>query len=97
MGVDEARHQHLAAQVDHLGAGFFQPQHLGVAADRPDLAVLHRHGLLQGLAGLGGVDLGVVKDEIDCRHAFHGGTGQCGGHQGSSEGFHWGAFRFLLV
>ncbi|MCY1347685.1 hypothetical protein D9M69_338050 [compost metagenome] len=88
MGVDEARHQHLAAHIDHVGAGFLQPQNLGVAADGADLAVLHRHGLLQGLAGFGGVDLGVVKNEIHRGHAFHRGTGERGGDQGGGEGFH---------
>ncbi|MCY1211634.1 hypothetical protein D9M68_484470 [compost metagenome] len=76
MGVDEARHQHLAAEIDHPGAGCFQAQDFGVAADGANLAVFHGHGLLQGLAGLGGIDLGVMQDEIDRREAFHGGTRQ---------------------
>ncbi|MDT4847790.1 hypothetical protein FQZ97_818590 [compost metagenome] len=88
VGVDETGHQYLAAQVDHTGVRFLEAEDVGVAAHGAHLAVLHRDGLLQGLAGFGGVDLGVMKDEVDRRHAFQGGTSQGDGQEGRSEGFH---------
>ncbi|MNF11499.1 hypothetical protein D3C80_2127310 [compost metagenome] len=71
VGVDKAGQQHLLLQVDQLGAGLFQAQHLGVGADGEDLAVLDGHGLLQRLAGNGGVDLAAMQDQ------FRGGDSFC--------------------
>ncbi|MNJ80843.1 hypothetical protein D3C77_793740 [compost metagenome] len=76
MGIDEAGHQHLAAQVEQPGAGLLEFSDLGIGADGQDPAVLDRDRLLQGLARLGGVDLGVVKNQVDGGHSFQGRKGQ---------------------
>ena len=73
VGVDHARHQHLAGQVDALGAGVGQGEDGRVAADLENPAVVHGDGLGPGLAGLGGKHLAVIKHHIGGGHGFQGG------------------------
>ncbi|MNO72093.1 hypothetical protein D3C76_630280 [compost metagenome] len=97
VGVDEARHQHLAVEVEDPGRRLFQAQHLVVGTHRQQLAVLHRHRLLQGLARFGGVDPGVVQDQVDSGHSFQRGTGERAGEQQGEDRLHRVGLRFLLV
>jgi hypothetical protein len=53
-----------------------QAQHGQVGAYRHDLLAIDRHGLLQWLAWLGGVDLGVVQDHVHCRNTLQRGAGK---------------------
>jgi hypothetical protein len=71
VGVDHARHQHLAGQVDAAGIGIGQGEDLRIAAHFEDLAVFHRHGLGTWLAGLGGEHLAVEQDQVSGGHGFH--------------------------
>ncbi|MCY1416557.1 hypothetical protein D9M71_320670 [compost metagenome] len=97
VGVDEARHQHLAAEIEHACRRLLQAHHFAVGTDRQHLAVLHRHRLLQRLVGFGGVDLGVVQDQIDSGHSFQWGTDQGAGQQQGEKRLHGVAFFFVSL
>ena len=64
VGVDEARQQHPAAQVDHLRARAGQRLDLGVGADGDDPAVPHRDRLGPGPGRVHLVDGASAQHEI---------------------------------
>ncbi len=73
VGVDQARHQGLAAQVDDPGVAVDQCLDLRIAAGLQDLAVLHRQGLDLGLGAVGGEDLAVEQHQVGGGHGFQRG------------------------
>ncbi|MCY1455007.1 hypothetical protein D9M71_721110 [compost metagenome] len=78
VGIEHTGHQHLATQVDDPGAFGLQTQHGLVGTYRDDLFAFDCHGLLQRLAWLGGVDLGVVQDQLHRGEARQARAGQAG-------------------
>ncbi|MCY1413224.1 hypothetical protein D9M71_286510 [compost metagenome] len=94
MGVDHARHQHFAREVDLLRAGIGQGLDVGIAANLEDLAVFHRHRLGQWLAGLGGEHLAIEQDEVGCSHGLGRGQRHGGGQQAGNETLHRAPFCF---
>ncbi len=64
MGVDQAGHQALAAEIDDLAVAIGQGAQPGLVADREDPSVLHRQGLGEGLLRIGGEDPGVDHQQV---------------------------------
>ena len=64
MTVEQARQYGAAFQVDDARSSAALLQHVGVAADSRNLAVLHRHRLPNGELRVHRDDLSVVQDEV---------------------------------
>ena len=82
VGVDQARHQHAPAQVDHAGALAGERGAALVVADVDDAAVPHGQRLAHAVGGIDGVDVAVAVDQVG-RCGGVGTTGSTG--SGSSE------------
>ncbi|MNC60680.1 hypothetical protein D3C75_1105750 [compost metagenome] len=95
VSIDHAGHQHLARQIDTLGVGIGQGIDLGITTHLQNLAILDRHRLHQGLAGLGGVDLAVDQHEVSGGHGLPGRKGQGRGQQVGDHSLHRNALLFL--
>ncbi|MNH16348.1 hypothetical protein D3C79_759870 [compost metagenome] len=95
VGIDHARHQHLAGQVDTLRVGIGQRIDLRISAHLHNLAILDRHRLHQRLAGLGGVHLAVDQHEVSGGHGLPGRKGQGRGQQVGDHSLHRNALLFL--
>ncbi|MNX87763.1 hypothetical protein D3C86_1197000 [compost metagenome] len=94
MGVDHARHQHFAGKVDLLRIGVGQGLDIGIAADLENLAVFHRHGLRQWLAGFGGEYFAIEQDEVGCSHGLGRGQRHGGGQQAGEKSLHGTPYCF---
>jgi len=88
MAVDQAGHQRLAAEVDHLGARADQGFDLRVGADFQHLAVLHGQGLNLGLSAVGSKNLAIEQYQIGGGHGFHRGKTYSDYQQTRDESFH---------
>ncbi|MNH03608.1 hypothetical protein D3C79_628760 [compost metagenome] len=95
VSIDHAGHQHLARQIDTLGVGIGQGIDLGITTHLQNLAILDRHRLHQGLAGLGGIYLAVDQHQVGSSQRLQGGKGQCGGQQRGNKSLHRNALLFL--
>ncbi|MNY28035.1 hypothetical protein D3C86_1619830 [compost metagenome] len=96
VGIDHARHQHLARQIDTLRASTGQGVDLGIGARFENLAVLHGHCLDQSLTGFGGEYLAVEQHQVSGGHRRHRGQSQGCGQQSGNESLHRNSLLFLL-
>ncbi|MCY1421961.1 hypothetical protein D9M71_376280 [compost metagenome] len=71
VAVDQARHHHLAVEVEDLGSAVGQRLDVGIAANLEDLAVFHGNGLRHGVAFLGGEHLAIEQHQVGRRHGLH--------------------------
>ena len=97
MGVDQAGHQALAAEIDDLAVAIGQGAQPGLVADREDPPVLHRQGLGEGLLRIGGEDPGVDHQQVGGAEGVQG-DGQAGaGEEGGNPLLHGGFLCFLVL
>jgi hypothetical protein len=78
MGVDEARHQRLAAEVDDLGRIALDPVGIGLAADQDDFPALDRQRFGAGQLVVDGDDVSADLDEIGRFSRVDRGRRRCG-------------------
>jgi len=64
VGADEARQDHLAGGVDHLGVVADECLGSGRVPDIDDLVAFHGHGLGPGLLFVNGVHLAAGEDGV---------------------------------
>jgi hypothetical protein len=57
MGIDNARHHHLAVQVNHFRTLADHRLHVVVTADFDELAILDGDGLYTGTEGINGMNI----------------------------------------
>ncbi len=70
MGVDEARHDGTAADVDELSVGRSGCADFGFDSDGHELAAAHQDCFCDGVAGIDRTHVGVQDDDISSlRHA----------------------------
>ena len=74
--IDQARHHHSAAEIDLLGAGRGEREHVGIRAGGENPAVADRHRFHDLELRIDGRDLAVMEDVARRRLALEGGDGR---------------------